>query len=102
MEYSIRKEVEQEAGCFIEDADFERALQDAKRKQDFLYKLERKDYIRENWYLVSLVVDYVKQNALSDFTMDLGRKLHNMEKEHSFNQEQSALTNDHIVTVSAS
>ncbi len=42
----------------------------------------------------------VRSLALSKFTMDLCRTLQNMEKEHSANC-QSALTDSHIVAVSA-
>lgn len=95
-----REEVEQLLGCEITDEQFEEALEYAKRKQDYIYKMEQRPVVLQHWYLVKLTEEYVGSLAFSKFTMDLCRALRDMEKEHSV-KNQSAPTDNHIVAVPA-
>lgn len=95
-----RKEVEDLLGFTITDEQFEEALQYAKLKQAYIYNREQRQAVLQHWYLVKLTEEYVRSLALSKFTMDLCRKLSDMEKEHPA-RSQSAQTDNHIVTVSA-
>ena len=96
----IKKEVEEILGCEITESDFADALKCAKRKQEFIFNLEKRPVIMERWYLVKLTEEYVRSNAFSRFTMDLCRTLQDMEKEHQFN-EHSAPSDNHILSVPA-
>jgi len=95
-----KREVEELLGCTITDEQFNEALGYAKRKQDYIYKMERRAVILQRWYLVKLTEEYVRSLAFSKFTMDLCRTLRDMEKEHSV-KNQSAPTDNHIVAVPA-
>lgn len=85
-----REEVEEILGCMITDEQFNEALEHARRKQEYIYKRERRTVALQRWYLVKLTEEYIKSFAFSKFTMDLCSALHDMEKEHSANC-QSAL-----------
>lgn len=95
-----KREVEELLGCEISDEQFQEALEYAERKQEYIYKRERRPVVLQHWYLVKLTEEYVRSLTFSHFTMDLCRTLRDMEKEHSANC-QSAPTNIHIVTVPA-
>ena len=95
----MKTEVERNLGRKISDDDFRRALADAKRKQDFLFNVGYR-YVYGEDYLLKLVCEYINQNSLSDFTMELSRTLNNMEKEHSFRRTERP-TRTPIVAVSA-
>ena len=95
-----REEVEELLGCVITDEQFNEALEYARRKQEHIYKLERRTVVLQHWYLVKLTEEYVRSLAFSKFTMDLCSALHDMEKEHSAIC-QSAPTDNHIVAVTA-
>lgn len=95
-----REEVEELLGYEITDEQFNEALQYAKRKQEYIYKRERRAVVLQRWYLAKLTEEYVRSLAFSKFTMDLCRTLRDMEKEHSV-KNQSAPTDNHIVAVPA-
>lgn len=95
-----REEVEELLGCVITDEQFNEALEYAKRKQDYIYKLEHQPVVLQHWYLVKLTEEYVRSLAFSKFTMDLCSFLRDMEKEHPANC-QSTPTDNHIVAVPA-
>lgn len=95
-----KKEVEELLGCEITTEQFEEALKYAERKQDYIYKLEKRPVVLQHWYLVKLTEEYVRNLAFSKFTMDLCSALRDMEKEHSASC-QSAHTDTHIVAVPA-
>ena len=94
-----REEVEELLGCEITDKQFGEALEHARQKQECIYRREHQAVVLQRWYLVQLTGEYVRNLALSKFTMDLCRTLHDMEKEHSV-KNQSAPTDNHIVAVS--
>lgn len=91
-------EVEELLGCVITDEQFDEALDYARRKQKYIYGREHRAVVLQHWYLVKLTEEYVRSLAFSRFTMDLCSALRDMEKEHSV-KNQSAPTNNHIVTV---
>lgn len=96
----MKQEVEDLLGFNITDCQFQEALKYAKKKQEYIYKQEPRQVVMQQWYLVKLTEEYVRSLALSKFTMDLCRKLSNMEKEH-LEQHGGTPTSNHIVTVSA-
>lgn len=96
MEEVTKQEVEEHLGTEISDEQFEEALRYAKRKQDFIYKLERRPVVLQHWYLVTLTKEYVINLTFSRFTMDLCATLRNMEKECPV-IDQNTLTLNHIV-----
>lgn len=95
-----REEVEVLLGCGITDKQFKEALKFAKRKQEYIYKREHQAVVLQHEYLIMLTEEYVRRLAFTKFTMDLCRTLRDMEKEHPV-KNQSAPTNNHIVTDSA-
>ena len=95
-----RQEVEELLGFGITDKQLREALECARRKQEYIYQLEKRLVVLQQWYLVKLTEEYVRSFACSEFTMDLCSALHDMEKEHSANC-QSAPTDNHIVAVPA-
>lgn len=95
-----RQEVEELLGFGITDKQLREALECARRKQEYIYQLEKRLVVLQQWYLVKLTEEYVRSFAFSEFTMDLCSALHDMEKEHSANC-QSAPTDNHIVAVPA-
>ncbi len=84
----LRKEAEQLLGYQITDAAFERAYTRAQCKQMHIYQITDNVMVLEPWYLAQLIAEYVKSNAFSDFTIELSRRLRNMEKEHSFQRTE--------------
>lgn len=95
-----KQEVEELLGCEITEEQFGEALGYAKRKQEYIYNLEKRPATLQHWYLVNLTEEYVRSLAFSKFSMDLCRALHDMEKEHSV-RNQSAPRNICIVSSSA-
>lgn len=95
-----KQEVEALLGFRITDEQLREARGHALRKQEHIYQMERPPSVLHHGYLATLTEEYARSLALSKFTMDLCRTLQNMEKEHSANC-QSALTDSHIVAVSA-
>lgn len=95
-----KEEVEKLLGFGITDDQLEEAAGYAKRKQEYIFNRDRRAVVMQHWYLVKLTEEYVRSLAFQNYTMDLCRAL-NMEKEHSL-KETSALTDNHIVAVSAS
>ena len=87
-----RQEVEELLGFAITDELLQEALECVRRKQEYIYQLERRPVVLQHWYLVKLTEEYVRSLALSKFTMDL----RGMEKEHSASC-QSAPTDNFIV-----
>ena len=101
MQREVKKEDVQELlGFDITDTQYEEALEYAKRKQQYIYDCEGRPGTLQHWYLAKLTEEYVRILAFSQYTLDLCRTRHNMEKEHSANC-QSAHTDNHIVIVSA-
>ena len=97
----VRKsEVEKILGYEISTGDFERALASAKRKQQRIYDREHRAEVLEQWYLVKLTEEIVRANALSLFTLEIGRTLYDMEKEHRLNEHGTPVHN-HILPVPA-
>lgn len=95
-----KEEVEELLGFTITDEAFEKALGYARKKQAYIYSREQRTVVLQNWYLTKLTEEYVRNLALQEFTMGLCRNLADMEKEHSI-KDQSAHTNNHILSVSA-
>lgn len=95
-----KEEVEELLGSEITEKQFDKALEYAKRKQDYIYRQGHRAVVLQHWYLVKLTEEYVRSLALSKFTMDLCRTLRDMEKEHLFN-ELGAPTDNHILADSA-
>lgn len=100
MNIALKSDVEDLLHMKITDDQFKEALQIAERKQDYIFEQEKDPLVLQHWYLAKLTEEYVKSLALSKFTMDLCRTLHDMEKEHSANC-QSAPMDNHIVSDSA-
>ncbi len=96
-----KREVEELLGCSITDGQFEEALEYAKRKQEYIYKREKSSTVLQHWYLVKLTEEYVRSLAFSSFTVDLCRKLRNMEKEHPTHCVKGTPIATHIVSVPA-
>lgn len=78
-----KEEVEELLGCVITDEQFDKALEYARRKQEYIYNREHRAVVLQHWYLVKLTEEYVRSLAFSKFTMDLCSALRDMEKEHS-------------------
>ena len=95
-----KKEVEELLGYEITEKQFDKALEYAKRKQEYIYGQEHRAVVLQHWYLVKLTEEYVRSLALSKFTMDLCRTLYDMEREHSV-KDQSTHSDNHIVAVPA-
>lgn len=95
-----KEEVEELLGCEITEKQFDKALEYAKRKQDYIYRQEHRAVVLQHWYLVKLTEEYVRSLALSKLTMDLCRTLHDMEKEHPVKDQCTPMDN-HIVAVPA-
>ena len=95
-----KQEVEELLGFAITDEQLREALECARRKQEYIYQLEKRPVVLQQWYLVKLTEEYVRSFAFSEFTMDLCSTLHDMEKEHSV-KNQSAPMDNHIVAVPA-
>lgn len=87
-------------GYKITAEQFDEALKYARHKQAYIYQSEGRAVTLQHWYLVKLTEEYVRSLAFSKFTMDLCRTLSDMEKEHLV-KDRSALTDIHIVTVTA-
>ena len=96
MKEVTKQEVEELLKTKISDEQFEEALQYAKRKQERIYKLERRPVVLQHWYLATLTKEYVNNFAFSRYTMDLCVKLCNMEKECPV-EDRNTLTHNHIV-----
>lgn len=90
MEIS-KKEVEALLKNEIEDSLFAQALSYAKLKQKYIFSIDQRLVVMQNWYLIQLTAEYTVSLSFSHFTMDVCKMLHNMEKEHSTNC-QSALS----------
>lgn len=97
MSEVVRKEeVEKLLEFEITDEQFNKAAEQAKHKQEYIYKCEHRQAVLQHWYLVKLTEECVRSLAISKFTMDLCRTLHNMEKEHQIKQSGTH-TDSHIV-----
>lgn len=96
----LKSKVEELLGCEITEEQFKEALTFAKNKQKYIYHKEGRKVVLEDWYLAILTKEYVISLAFQNFTMDLCRELHNMEKEHLFKEQGTPMIN-HIVTPSA-
>ncbi len=99
MELVSKAEVENCLGYSMTTEQFIEALEYAKRKQAYILEYEKNLSVLQRWYLIEMVGEYVNRLGFSKFTMDLCSEL-SMEKEHS-TKSQSALTDNHIVTVPA-
>lgn len=101
MKEVVRKEeVEELLEYKITDEQFQKALGYATHKQAYIYEKEKREIVLSHWYLVILTEEYVRNLAFEKFTLDLCRKLADMEKEHS-TQKSEYSTDNHIVAVSA-
>ncbi len=94
----IKMQVEELLEYRITDVQFTEAMKLAEQKQKFIYQQENRESVLQRWYLVKLIREYVQSHVMSKSTMDLCRTVYDMEKEHSV-KNQSAPTNNHIVTV---
>ena len=90
-----KKQIEKLVGHAISDARFGEALECAARKQACAYENEKNPVVLQDWYLAKLTEEYVRSLAFSEFTMELYKELHNMEK--SACSKNKALTHNHIV-----
>ena len=66
-----KREVELILQTDIPDAYYEKALIYAKRKQKYIYKMEKRPVVMQPWYLAQLTAEYVQSLVFSKFTMDL-------------------------------
>lgn len=83
MQNKIKKEeVEKLLRGHITESQFLEALGYAERKQAYIYRTTQRKVVLEQWYLVRLTVEYVRNLEFSRLTMELCQKLDNMEKEH--------------------
>ncbi|MBR1741370.1 MAG: hypothetical protein IJ733_05780 [Lachnospiraceae bacterium] len=96
---STKKEVEELLNVQITDQQFSEAYKCAVHKQRYIFQQEKRREVKEHWYLVELIKEYVISLAFQEFTLDLCR-MNNMEKEHLPKRTGTPTTN-HIVTVSA-
>lgn len=94
-----KEDVERLLGFGITDKHFNAALEYAKRKQEYIFNMERSPVVWQDWYLVKLAEEYARSTAFSLFTMELYRTLLDMEKEHPV-KNRSAPMDNHIVAVS--
>lgn len=91
-----KKDVEELLGQEITDEKFREAIEYAKQKQKYIYRMEHRDVVMQPWYLAILTKEYVISLSFSHFTMDLCEMLNNMEKECPV-IDQNTLTINHIV-----
>ena len=59
-----KREVELILQTNIPDAYYEKALIYAKRKQKYIYKMEKRPVVMQPWYLVQLTAEYVQSLSL--------------------------------------
>lgn len=76
----IQEEVEKQLGCKIPEELYQEAFTCAKKKQSYLYSQEKKGVIKEDWYLILLIKEYVGNLAFSQYTFSLCQ---HREKKHS-------------------
>lgn len=69
-------------GHAITDRQFKEALQKAIKKQVHIYRVVKDPEVMRSWYLAVLTAEYVDDAAFSETTLEIGRKILNMEKEH--------------------
>ncbi len=100
IDEKIKMEVEELLGRRITDEQFIDAVGFAKKKQDYIYKQEKRAVVMQRWYLVKLIEEYVRSLEFSKLTMDLCKKCDDMEKERQF-KEQGTPNNNPILSVSA-
>lgn len=99
MQNKIKKEeVEKLLGCHITENQFLEALGYAKKKQEYIYKTTKRKVVLEQWYLVRLTMEYVRNLEFSRLTMELCQKLDNMKKEHQ-KKNPVLQTSNHIVSI---
>lgn len=81
MQESVRKEeVKELLGYEVEDTLFAEALKYAEHKQKYIYECEQREVVLQHWYLVKLTEECVRMLIFSNFTMDLCRAFHGIEK----------------------
>lgn len=78
----MQSEIESAVGFKISDEQYKRAFEYATKKQAYIYKREQRQEVLEVGYFKILITEIVKQFALTDFTICLGKELYNIEKEH--------------------
>ena len=67
-----RQEVEELLGFAITDEQLQEALECARRKQEYIYQLERRPVVLQHWYLVKLTEEYVRSlSATTSMTVHL-------------------------------
>lgn len=88
-----KKEVEDLLDQEITDEEFSKALEYAKRKQEYIYSREHREVVMQPWYLAILTKEYVISLAFSKFTMDLCEMLNNIEKEHLVDDRSTPISN---------
>lgn len=76
-----KEEVEELLGHGLADAQFQKALGLARRKQGYIYGQEGRAVVLQHWYLVKLTEEYARGLAFSEFTAERCRILREMEKE---------------------
>lgn len=92
-----KEEIERRLGFGITDSRFEKAVEYALRKQIRIGEREGHIQVLRRWYFIELVVEYVRNAALSELTMDLCRIVCNMENECPV-KNHGTHTRTHIVT----
>ena len=96
--FVVREDVEELLGCEITDEQFEQALEYAIKKQVSIVKIEARPETLQNWYLIKLTEECVRNLAFSMYTMELCRKGANMEKERQVQKNLGTPPSNHIVT----
>lgn len=76
----IQEQVEKQLGCKIPEELYQEAFTCAKKKQSYLYNQEKRGVIKEDWYLILLIKEYIGNLAFSQYTFSLCQ---HREKKHS-------------------
>ncbi len=95
-----KEEIERRLGFGITDSRFEKAVEYALRKQIRIGEREGRIQVLHRWYLTELIMEYVRNAAFSELTMDLCRIVYNMENECPV-KDHDTHTRTHIVTCPA-
>lgn len=92
-----KEEIERRLGFGITDSRFEKAVEYALRKQIRIGEREGRIQVLRRWYLIELIVEYVRNAAFSELTMDFCRIVYNMKNECPV-KNHGTQTHTHIVT----
>lgn len=89
----MKKKVENELGYKISNSNYKKAYEYAVNKQYYIYRKEKRAVVFQDWYLINLIVEYVRSIELTGFTLSRCKFLNDKEKEH-LTSCQSALSGE--------